>query len=285
MSALVGGFSVLTSPAKPTSDSLTVRRLTLPWSEEDRSEPFICVIENVLDKAECDALIALSEKEGYSAALLNDSLAEDVRKSDRAMVDSPAIVENLYQKILKNLNSCEQGQPLLSELIHATFRQRLSAPQTSGSVYALGLNERMRFLRYDKGAYFLPHRDGCYLRKGNDKGGKARKGEVSFVTCQVYLNEGFEGGATRFINPQNEAQYVDYVPRTGSVLLFDHNLLHEGCILSGGRKYTIRTDVMYATKQAVAGSGVEDLQSLTYQRIPIPETIVGGGMNDGYTTP
>jgi hypothetical protein len=38
---------------------------------------------------------------------------------------------------------------------------------------------------------------------------------------------------------------VPCVPRTGMVLVFEHELLHEGSELRKGRKYTVRTDVMY----------------------------------------
>ena len=46
-------------------------------------------------------------------------------------------------------------------------------------------------------------------------------------------------------NPVLEESEVPYVPKTGSVLLFDHRMLHSGDLLVKGRKYTIRTDVMF----------------------------------------
>ena len=99
--------------------------------------------------------------------------------------------------------------------------------------------------------------------------------EQSFITVQVYLNEGFEGGATRFAPefeeygedeefccfddnigeevpapsaPRKLRQGFDVVPRTGSVLLFQHDCCHEGSLVTRGRKYTIRSDVMYTAK-------------------------------------
>ncbi|KAH3838648.1 hypothetical protein DPMN_112057 [Dreissena polymorpha] len=44
----------------------------------------------------------------------------------------------------------------------------------------LGLNERLRFLRYDPGDYFQTHLDGAYVRDN---------GERSYITVQVYLNQ------------------------------------------------------------------------------------------------
>lgn len=64
-------------------------------------------------------------------------------------------------------------------------------------------------------------------------------------TVQLYLNEGFEGGATTFIHHDDEKKNVPCIPRTGMVLVFQHDIYHEGSALIKGRKYTIRTDVMY----------------------------------------
>jgi hypothetical protein len=37
-------------------------------------------------------------------------------------------------------------------------------------------------------------------------------------------------------------------PEAGDVLVFDHQLLHEGAEVTRGVKYACRTDVMYATR-------------------------------------
>jgi hypothetical protein len=54
----------------------------------------------------------------------------------------------------------------------------------------------------------------------------------------VYLNGGFSGGETNFGE-------VRVTPETGLGLLFDHYLLHEGTAVISGRKYVLRSDVMY----------------------------------------
>ena len=71
---------------------------------------------------------------------------------------------------------------------------------------ALGLNERLRFYRYDKGQQFNIHTDGPYRRDN---------GEVSLLTFMIYLNEDFEGGETTFFNPEKTV----VVPKTG--MFFD----------------------------------------------------------------
>jgi hypothetical protein len=63
----------------------------------------------------------------------------------------------------------------------------------------------------------------------------------------IYLNESFEGGATRFIDPDDNSNGFDVIPRTGSVLLFQHEIYHEGCSLTKGREYCIRTEIMYTS--------------------------------------
>ncbi|XP_063437917.1 uncharacterized protein LOC134718955 isoform X2 [Mytilus trossulus] len=104
-------------------------------------------------------------------------------------------------------------------------------------VALLNAGDRLRILRYDPGEYFRPHYDGMYKRDN---------GERSYVTVQIYLNEGFEGGSTTFIGSHIDER-VEVVPKTGSVLVFEHPILHEGSELIAGRKYAIRTDVMYSS--------------------------------------
>src|SRR5262249_2229028 len=98
---------------------------------------------------------------------------------------------------------------------------------------ALGVNERFRFYRYDPGQRFAAHTDGYFERD---------TGERSPFTLMVYLNEGFRGGTTNFFLSR-----VPLVvqPRTGLALVFAHRQLHEGMPVEAGRKYVLRTDVMY----------------------------------------
>lgn len=44
-------------------------------------------------------------------------------------------------------------------------------------------------------------------------------------------------------------------PKTGSVLIFDHDLLHEGSKVTSGIKYSVRSDIMYTPMRR--GSGGE----------------------------
>jgi len=69
--------------------------------------------------------------------------------------------------------------------------------------------------------------------------------QKSYITIQLYLNEGFSGGNTTFLSLKKDEENVGVIPRTGSILVFQHDIVHEGSLLEDGIKYTIRTDVMY----------------------------------------
>ena len=86
--------------------------------------------------------------------------------------------------------------------------------------------------------YFKPHRDGSYHEEGSSPP------KYSLVTLQLYLNEGMKGGATTFMRKGGIGNVAIH-PKVGLALLFVHDLEHEGSLLEEGRKYTIRTDVMY----------------------------------------
>ena len=110
-----------------------------------------------------------------------EELIRDYRKSDRCIVDSDILAEEIWQRI-----------------------KHLVPLQRNGEI-AIGLNERFRFLRYDPGDFFEQHRDGTYVR-GNEKGAE-RAGETSRITVQIYLNTVEEGGATTVYSDVTDLKY------------------------------------------------------------------------------
>ena len=223
-------------------------------SKWERESKFCVVLTNIASNAECQNLINMSETIGYAPAEVNvgngkQMLYTDLRNNDRCIQDHPAITEQVWQRVVRAL---EANEDIKRQLLRAPWAENTySRP----ALHAVGLNERMRILRYDAGTYFAPHYDGTYVR--NMEAGWDRKGEMSFVTFQLYLNEGCGGGTTRFLargrDKNGQVDYVDVVPKTGSVLLFQHDCYHEGARVTSGRKYVIRSDVMYTLK----GPGLE----------------------------
>jgi hypothetical protein len=65
----------------------------------------------------------------------------------------------------------------------------------------------------------------------------------------VYLNEGAEGGQTVFYSEERVGGLRQVVasidPKIGTGLFFAHAWWHEGAKVLSGRKYVLRTDVMY----------------------------------------
>ena len=112
------------------------------------------------------------------------------------------------------------------------------APSLRNHGRAVGLNERFRFYRYAPGEYFKWHRDGAFFRDTHER---------SLLTAIVYLNDDCEGGSTDFDLGDEE---IRVVPERGAVLLFDHGLRHQGAPVTRGRKYVLRTDVMYRWPEA-----------------------------------
>ena len=88
-------------------------------------------------------------------------------------------------------------------------------------------------LKYEPGQFFKTHTDGWSFDK---------KGNKSLLTVQIYLNGDFQGGETKFYN--GHVPYI-FTPTKGSLCIFDHDILHEGCILDKGIKYCLRFNVLY----------------------------------------
>lgn len=179
--------------------------------QELLSDHDVFVVRGLLSAAECAAFIEEVEAEGFEPAPLSTSqgavMDETVRSSARVMRDREDWAEALWERVAQ-----------------------LDLPWFEGRE-PVALNERLRFYRYDRGQFFAPHYDGFFRRPG----------QMSFYTVMVYLSEDFTGGETAF--PMLD---ITVTPEVGMGLLFFHDLLHEGCPVESGRKYVLRSDLMYA---------------------------------------
>ena len=76
-------------------------------------------------------------------------------------------------------------------------------------------------------------------------------GVASQLSMLLYLNDGFEGGATRLFR-FDDGSPVDVAPKKGSALFFRHgfsrrSVLHAGLPVSGSLpKYVARLNVLYS---------------------------------------
>lgn len=169
-------------------------------------------IPEFLSADECARWIAETDARGYTDAPITTAAGPvydaDVRNNTRVMYDDRAAAETLWRRLAPYV----------------------TAADTRGGLWVpIGLNERLRFYRYEPGQSFRWHYDGAFMRG---------PGEVSRLTFLVYLNDDFEGGETEFHDARIE-------PHKGEALLFTHGVLHQGAEVRRGVKYVLRSDVMF----------------------------------------
>ena len=173
---------------------------------------YVYVVEDFLEQSECQRFITLAESLGFDDAPITTSngamIRKDVRNNTRVMTDNVEAASHLWKRA--------------ADWVVSPWRNRV----------AVGLNERLRFYRYEPGQTFAPHYDGAFEREN---------GERSEFTFLIYLNDDFTGGSTGFFQPGR----FHVQPKTGSLLLFHHPQLHEGAVVESGTKYVLRSDVMY----------------------------------------
>lgn len=182
---------------------------------------FSRVVHGVFDEEDCAEIIARVNEKGFTQALINigngDQMLElQARSGYRVIVDCPELSNWILEVLKPHLPGELQGCKLVD------------------------LNERCRFLCYSPGQEFARHRDGRYRRPA----GHPHAGDFSKVTVQLYLHDVDPtcGGATTF---HLANQDLPCQPRARSVLLFSQDLLHSGSLVTGGVKYTFRTEAMY----------------------------------------
>ena len=177
----------------------------------DFRAPLAFALPDVMPGAECVRLIERIEALGPDDAPVSTAagvvLRPDVRNNKRVMFDDQELARALFDRVAS------------------------SVPASLCDMTPIGLNERFRCYRYEPGQRFAPHRDGSFERSRDER---------SLLTFMVYLNDDFSGGETTFLD------YDEVVtPRTGSALLFQHMLVHEGSVVRTGVKYVLRSDVMF----------------------------------------
>ena len=170
----------------------------------------VCTIQNLWSPAKCQQFIQKSETEGFEKALVNTVNGpvkmDDFRNNDRLFWEDEALAAQIWQTI--------------EEFV----------PCDLGDYQAIGLNELFRFYRYDVQQQFNWHYDAPYQRNQNER---------SFYTFMIYLNDDFTGGATAFDG-------FEVAPKTGDGIFFFQELEHAGLPITAGRKYILRTDIMYS---------------------------------------
>ncbi|KAF8900894.1 hypothetical protein CPB84DRAFT_1708821 [Gymnopilus junonius] len=203
---------------------------------------YVKVLDDVFTPKECAELIALAESDAeWKQAAVHYGLQPDqqyvdtdYRNSQRILRFDHEAANKIYERLLPYVQELVKIEP-------GNEWERVVGPrgQVKETWELVGVNERLSFLRYEKGHYFRPHWDGQL---------KLPDGRQARATLQIYLGEdGLEGGATRILG--DHGKYLDIEPKKGRVLIFQHRgLHHSGEDVVKGVKYTLRSDFLFRAR-------------------------------------
>jgi WD40 repeat protein len=184
------------------------------------------VIPSLFSKSECEQLLNTDIKNSFQKAISN--YPTYYRNNDRFVMDNDVLANQLFEKV----------KPYLPEIININ-----STIEAENGVWHLKeLNNRLRFCKYSANQYFHRHLDGVHYRNDTTQ---------SKLTFMVYLNcaTEFKGGRTLFFKTKETNEiWVAYIPKQGDLIVFDHNVWHEGEILTQGEKFVLRSDILYSKK-------------------------------------
>lgn len=121
----------------------------------------------------------------------------------------------------------------LADRVEAEFESRIKAVVEPFISHMWGAEfdgcAGTQLIRYQQGDRYVPHRDSSDDPTDVDCAGR-------YFTVLCYLNEGFEGGTTRFPGLGYSA-----IPSPGKALVFPANYLHAAMPVTAGEKYAIVT--------------------------------------------
>lgn len=210
-------------------------------------------LANVLSHDECSRLVDAASILGYRPDHPSNLPSPTGIDSCEWLVDD-SIHDLVYDRVKKHL-PLSMGEASSNDINDANKNNK----SNSSNINALcGINKRWRFFRYGQDCVYRPHIDGSWPAGSLAEDGKSyqidKSGSTrSYLTFLIYLNDGFEGGETRFFYPDetgaNTLVARGIIPKMGSVLVFPQgntaSLLHEGSAVTTGEKYVVRTDVLY----------------------------------------
>eukprot|EP00565_Helicotheca_tamesis_P004807 CAMPEP_0185737818 /NCGR_PEP_ID=MMETSP1171-20130828/31359_1 /TAXON_ID=374046 /ORGANISM="Helicotheca tamensis, Strain CCMP826" /LENGTH=251 /DNA_ID=CAMNT_0028408827 /DNA_START=125 /DNA_END=880 /DNA_ORIENTATION=- len=193
-----------------------------PHTSQSNVPPESClavVMDDVLSKEECGAVIAMAEKVGFSYPItasfqMENSEGEmqtfhvqNPRLHKRATIDDSEFAQVIWNRL---------SGPLSEHMSRFAKRVKCGPP--------ISINPRLRVLKYTGNDSFQPHFDG--FTRLNDTA-------ASLCSVLIYLNSGggddFCGGETKFLDIEEPSKDMAIiVPKQGRVVVFEHTLFHTG---------------------------------------------------------
>ncbi len=186
------------------------------------------VIDRVLTAGECKQIIQVAESRGALERHTSPNSPEYAyRDHHRYKFQSTGIADVLWRETV----------------LERVFETRIGRG-TRAAGRAVGLNPELKLYRYSGAESFGRHIDGSEVVSGAD--GKTI-GRTEY-TVLFYLSSTV-GGDTVFYDDEGH-RIASIVPEQGRVVLHrhgDHCLDHEALPVAEGRKYVLRTDVVFST--------------------------------------
>jgi len=172
----------------------------------------------LLTELECDTLIKDCERIGFQESPIGrgtTQIVKEIRNNSR-------LILNANDVILKRLEDY-----LLDKLL---------VPKEYKGMKFSRLNDVFRVYKYTDGQYFRSHRDDSIVLDN----------EETQLTILIYLNTCASGATV--VYPYGISQVWRVMKMKcarGAVLVFDHDLWHEGEEVINETKYVLRTDAFY----------------------------------------
>ncbi len=220
----------------------------------------IHTIKDILSVKECEILIREAEKSGFqpsppSGGGHGQTPRTGARTSQFYVKDNKELADILWERV--------------KEFVPNSLRDIKQVPYmnsfTKGDEFKpIGVNEHLRFYKYDPGQFILKHDDYRMSRFRYDVNTDQYYEQMSFLTLIIYLNEGFQNGRTLFwtkfatVGTTGHCRFkrdieftesdVSIIPETGKAVIHDHMVQHEGEAPSKSTKYILRTDILHEKK-------------------------------------
>lgn len=177
----------------------------------------------------------------FKEKILSNELCDRLTQQAKSIGFVPSKV-NVYGQMKEALNirnnqRIEYTDSVLSKELEGIIISHFPDVLSFNSKKFTELNNHFRFYHYSPREYFKPHKDG-HIKLENKQ---------SFITCLFYLND-TEGGET-ILMPQgfsHKESWISIQPTKGSILLFEHQIWHEGKPVTQGEKIVLRSDLFYS---------------------------------------
>lgn len=195
----------------------------------------VFLVELFLSKEECERIISTTESFGYGKT----EFTKSYRGNQRLRCEDPTLAMALFERL----------RPFIPMEVTESHGEDLNFE-------AIGLNPLFRFSKYFPGDRFQAHVDAAYKRDMEVDNFIVK----SMYTINLYLNEDFADGHTRFYVSRIDRTIQGAIrPESGTCLLFRQpphaHYLHDGEEVGSctspdqrGCKYLLRTDVVYRSK-------------------------------------